>query len=210
MEGSPRRRSRSPEERRRSRSRSRSRSRDRGYGGGSRGGGGGSGRQSGVVQRWNDRGFGFIKPDSSDEDVFCHFSEIKDGNCLRDGDTVEFETVFDDRKGKYRAEAVTGGRTEDRRGGGGFGGGGKGGGRDERCYDFTQGKCFRENCRFSHDTGGGFGGGRGGYDGDRGGYGGDRGGYGGGDRGGYGGDRGGYGGHDYRGGGGGGYGRDRY
>jgi hypothetical protein len=63
--------------------------------------------------------------------VFCHVSVLTDGNCLREGDTVEYEVVYDDRKGKYRADKVTGARHEreeygggrdrydDRRGGGG-------------------------------------------------------------------------------------------
>lgn len=168
----------------------------------------------GTAMRWNERGFGFIKPMDGSEDVFCHFSAIQDGNCLQDGDEVEFSSVYDDRKGKYRAEEVTGGRTEDRRGPGGGGAGG--GGRSDECFDFKQGRCTRgDSCRFSHGGGGGGGYGGGGYGGGSyggGGYGG--GGYGGGDRygggGGYGGDRGGYGGGGYggdRGGyGGGGYG----
>lgn len=60
---------------------------------------------------------------------------IQDGNCLRDGDVVEYEEAWDDRKGKYMADAVTGGMTEDDRKGGG--GGGRDGGRDR--YDDRRG-----------------------------------------------------------------------
>jgi len=137
-----------------------------GFGGG--GGGGGrrgeppdfTGKSTGIALRWNEKGFGFIKPDDGGEDVFCHFSSITDGKALREGDKVGFVKKFDERKGKDRAEEVVGGVAEEPRGygGGGFGGGGYGGG--------------------------GYGGGGGGYGGDRGGYGG--GGYGGGG-GGYGG-----------------------
>ena len=79
----------------------------------------------GEAARWNSRGCGFIKPSDGSEDVFCHMSNIVDGNCLREGDTVEYFTEYDDRKGKYRAIEVTGGRREDdnRGGGGGYGGG---------------------------------------------------------------------------------------
>ena len=98
------------------------------------GGGGGGNRLKGEAARWNPRGFGFIKPTDGSEDLFCHVSGIADGNVLREGDMVEYTPEYDDRKGKYRAVNVTGGRTEsdggrdDRGGGGGYGGGGRGGG----------------------------------------------------------------------------------
>merc|ERR1712070_467820 len=120
--------SRSPEkDDRRDRSRSRSRGR-----------GGEGGRLKGTACRWNDRGFGFIKPQDGGEDLFCHVSSIEDGNYLREGDEVEYETTCDERKGKTHATKVTGGSTEDRRsGGGGYddhrGGGGRYDDRDR--YD---------------------------------------------------------------------------
>jgi len=152
------------------RARSRSRSPARGGGGGGRGG-----KATGIACRWNERGFGFIKPDDGGEDLFCHFSSIEDGKALAEGSKVEFVKVFDDRKGKDRAEQVTGGVAE-APGGGGFGGGGFGGGSSAPCFDYQKGRCTRGSaCKFSHDGPGG-GGGGGGYGG--GGYGG--GGYGGG------------------------------
>ena len=72
----------------------------------------------GTACRWNERGFGFIKPADGGDDLFCHVSQIGDGNMLEEGAEVEYESVFDDRKGKYHAEKVTGGRQEDRRDGG--------------------------------------------------------------------------------------------
>merc|ERR1712205_149894 len=81
-------RSRSP---RRSRSRSRSRGR-----GGPRDSGGK--RVKGVACKWHDRGFGFIKPNDGGEDVFCHVSGLQSGNCLREGDEVEFEVAWDERR----------------------------------------------------------------------------------------------------------------
>ena len=46
------------------------------------------GRLKGQACRWNERGFGFIKPADGGEDLFCHVSSIEDGNCLREGDEV--------------------------------------------------------------------------------------------------------------------------
>ena len=34
---------------------------------------------------------------------------MTDGNCLREGDRVEYDAKYDEHKGKYRAENVTGG-----------------------------------------------------------------------------------------------------
>jgi cold shock CspA family protein len=72
-------------------------------------------RLRGTASRWNDKGFCFLKPEDGGEEVFCHSSGIKDGNCIREGATVEFDNTFDERKGKPRAENVTGGFYEDRR-----------------------------------------------------------------------------------------------
>jgi cold shock CspA family protein len=71
--------------------------------------GGGGGRKTGVAGRWNERGFGFITPDGGSEDVFCHFSAITDGNMLSEGARVDYDESYDERKGKPRAERVTGG-----------------------------------------------------------------------------------------------------
>ena len=52
--------------------------------------------------RWNaEKGFGFIKPDKGDEDLFCHVSALLDGDgSVRDGDRVKFVVQYDERKGK--------------------------------------------------------------------------------------------------------------
>jgi len=72
--------------------------------------------ESGTAKRWNEKGYGFIQPDDGGEDVFCHFSGISDGRMLIEGTKVEFIRTYDDRKGKYRAESVTGGAPEENRG----------------------------------------------------------------------------------------------
>ena len=87
---------------------------------------------------------------------------------LEEGARVEYDETFDERKGKGRAENVTGGARGDDRGPPP---------RDNTCRDFQRGNCTRDNCRFSHDGAGGGGGyGGGGSYGGGGGFGGDRGG----------------------------------
>ena len=86
-----------------------------------------AGKSTGVVLRWNEKGFGFIKPDDGSEDIFCHFSCITDGNILVEGTPVTYVKEWDERKGKDRAEQVTGGSDDKQGGKGGSGGGGGGG-----------------------------------------------------------------------------------
>ena len=100
------------------RSRSRSPAR-RDYGDDRGGRGDGGGKLAGTAARWNERGFGFIKPNEGGDDLFCHVSQILDGNSLREGDAVTYVKVFDERRGQDRAEQITGGITQDRDGGGG-------------------------------------------------------------------------------------------
>lgn len=64
-------------------------------------------RETGKVVRWmDDKGFGFIQPDSGGKDVFVHHSSIEGGGfkTLSEGERVEYERV-DDPKGP-RAERV--------------------------------------------------------------------------------------------------------
>ena len=69
--------------------------------------GGDGQREKGTVKRWNhDKGFGFIRPWSGDDDIFMHISAISDGK-VEDGNSVEFLKVKDKRKpGNFQANGV--------------------------------------------------------------------------------------------------------
>jgi len=56
--------------------------------------------QEGIIARLTDRGFGFIKRDGEEKDVFFHSSELKNVqyNDLREGDKVTFD-ISDGPKG---------------------------------------------------------------------------------------------------------------
>lgn len=63
---------------------------------------------SGVVKTWHsEKGFGFISPNEGGEDIFCHVSDLLDGEgSVYEGDEVRYTIKFDDRKGKDRAAEV--------------------------------------------------------------------------------------------------------
>lgn len=61
------------------------------------------GKQQGVVKFFSDsKGFGFIKPDNGDKDVFVHVSALVKCNIdiLHENDKVEFDTEPSRKEGK--------------------------------------------------------------------------------------------------------------
>ena len=69
-----------------------------------------------VKKFFQDKGFGFISPDDGGDDCFAHVKDSPELENCQQGDSVSFDKVWDDRKGKYKAENVSGGS-----GGGGGG-----------------------------------------------------------------------------------------
>ncbi|HXP04091.1 MAG TPA: cold-shock protein [Stellaceae bacterium] len=61
----------------------------------------------GTVKKWIDeRGFGFITPESGGQDVFVHFSALVGMTELREGQKITYEEEPDPRSGKQRATNV--------------------------------------------------------------------------------------------------------
>ena len=61
----------------------------------------------GTIKRTMDRGFGFIKPEEQEEDLFFHRNELQDVQFadLREGQEVEFEMARG-RDGRQQAVKV--------------------------------------------------------------------------------------------------------
>ena len=79
---------------------------------------------SGTVKKWfDDKGFGFVCPAEGGDDVFVHRLALVNCESLEQGDTVTYDSEWDDRKSKYKAANVSSS------GGGGGGDYGKGGGK---------------------------------------------------------------------------------
>eukprot|EP00416_Gambierdiscus_australes_P032435 CAMPEP_0171091698 /NCGR_PEP_ID=MMETSP0766_2-20121228/34910_1 /TAXON_ID=439317 /ORGANISM="Gambierdiscus australes, Strain CAWD 149" /LENGTH=197 /DNA_ID=CAMNT_0011549847 /DNA_START=38 /DNA_END=631 /DNA_ORIENTATION=+ len=66
--------------------------------------------QTGKVKFFNAvKGYGFLRQDSKEPDVFIHRESIADGCSLLAGDQVSYDTEFDDEQGKLKATNVRGG-----------------------------------------------------------------------------------------------------
>ena len=52
----------------------------------------------GTVKRWLDqKGYGFIKPEEGEDEIFIHYSEVKNSYDLKEGQEVEFEVETTDK-----------------------------------------------------------------------------------------------------------------
>ncbi len=66
--------------------------------------------ETGTVKFFNtDKGFGFIKPDSGESDIFVHISALKDSGLeyLEENQKVSFETEPDGRGKGPKAVSLT-------------------------------------------------------------------------------------------------------
>ena len=54
-----------------------------------------------------DKGFGFITPDTGGPDVFVHISAVERGVPLQDGQKVQYDVGEDRKTGKSKAENVS-------------------------------------------------------------------------------------------------------
>jgi cold shock protein len=62
----------------------------------------------GTIKTITDRGFGFIRPDNAQQDVFFHQSALQGVHIddLREGDRVTFTAEPDPRSNRMRAQNV--------------------------------------------------------------------------------------------------------
>jgi cold shock protein len=62
---------------------------------------------TGTVEAYlEDRGFGFIRPDSGGDDIFVHIRSVANRDVLKGGDRVAIEMVDDPKTHTPRADRV--------------------------------------------------------------------------------------------------------
>jgi CspA family cold shock protein len=62
---------------------------------------------TGIITHFNEnRGFGFIRPDNGQADIFIHASQVRSGARLVEGLAVSFDIGANERTGKEQAVRV--------------------------------------------------------------------------------------------------------
>ena len=62
---------------------------------------------TGIIKKWiDDKGFGFVKPDGGQPDIFCHAKAWPIGVSPTEGMRITFEIANDSRSGKTQAVNV--------------------------------------------------------------------------------------------------------
>jgi cold shock CspA family protein len=80
----------------------------------------GPARCSGVCKSWNiKKGWGFIHPSTGGDDVFVHYTQIKESGfkSLAENEPVMYDLVLDPNTGRPQAHSVTGVNEEPLKGG---------------------------------------------------------------------------------------------
>lgn len=58
-------------------------------------------QQTGTVTKWlAGKGYGFIRDDESKRDLFCHLSDVVDGDALAPGEAVRYDVTESPRGGR--------------------------------------------------------------------------------------------------------------
>jgi CspA family cold shock protein len=62
---------------------------------------------TGVIRKWDRRGYGFVQRDDGQQDIFLHVSALPDGrDSLPEGTRVEFQPASNVRDGRLCCQAV--------------------------------------------------------------------------------------------------------
>jgi cold shock CspA family protein len=62
---------------------------------------------TGVIKKWDRRGYGFVARDDNEQDIFIHVSVLPEGrDSLPEGTRIEFQPASNIRNGKLCCQAV--------------------------------------------------------------------------------------------------------